>query len=108
MRETDYLNRMTHDVRVRVQHFIDKRRVVRFLVQLELEVEPDDWRPIIRYDTVHDFPHCDRYRLDRTVERHRPLNMDFNDALTYAIDDVTENWRKYRAAFLGEGSNEGL
>ncbi|NJL59611.1 MAG: hypothetical protein HC887_08180 [Desulfobacteraceae bacterium] len=65
------------------------------VVQFECRFE-GEWVALVRYDTAHGFAHCDTYRdAIKTVM----TTQDYNDALTFAIRDLTENWRKYRIKY---------
>jgi hypothetical protein len=69
-----------------------------FTVQLEVFIG-GKWQPIVRYDSTHGFAHRDRYFLDgRSIKTE--LHMDFKDALTFADEDIRDNWRLYRERFL--------
>ncbi len=62
----------------------------------------DQWREVIRYDSAHGFAHMDRYYLDgRKVKKE--LNLELNEALTLADEDIKENWKVYQKAFLEGG-----
>ena len=68
-----------------------------------MEVFVDDqWREVIRYDSAHSFAHIDRYYLDgRKVKKER--NLELNEALTLADEDIKENLKGYQKAFLEGG-----
>jgi hypothetical protein len=76
----------------------DKGKVTAFTVQLEVFVN-DKWREVIRYDSAHGFAHIDRYFFDgRKVKKDLDLNL--NEALTLADEDIKENWKAYQKTFL--------
>ena len=83
-----------HTSRLRTQ----SRRVVEFVVQLEIAVR-DAWKPVIRYDTAHGFAHIDRYNLRGRAKKER-LALSFSEALTRAERDIKENWSVYQERFL--------
>ena len=56
MPETAYTLPVAVDTRLRHYHQTQARRVVEFVVQLEVEVR-EVWKPVIRYDTAHGFAH---------------------------------------------------
>ena len=59
----------------------------------------DKWREVIRYDSAHGFAHIDRYFFDgRKVKKD--LNLNLNEALTLADEDIKENWKAYQKIFL--------
>ncbi len=46
--------------------------------------------PVVRYDTAHDFAHRDLYTKDGKQVK-TPLGMDFNQARTFAQQDILTN-----------------
>lgn len=86
---------------IRVRSTKERGRILVFTVQYELAVE-GIFRPAERYDTAHGFVHRDTLAWDGLSIRKTPLlvEMDFNEAFTYAIDDIKANWPVYRDAFL--------
>ena len=85
-------------VRYRVQFTTSRGRVTKFVVQLEVQTG-SEWRPVVRYNTAHGRPHRDLYRLDGSITKQW-LDMSFNDALTYAIREIKDNWRRYAERWL--------
>ena len=86
------------NARKRHYHESNQGEVLAFTVQLEVFVD-GVWRPAIRYDSAHGFAHCDRYFLDGRSTKTE-LQIDFDQALTFADEDIKENWRNYRDRFL--------
>ena len=99
MKVTRYVYLLTLHDRKRHEHVTERGRVIRFVVQYETFIE-GEWRPVIRYDTAHGFPHVDRIRPDGTVEKIPLLTKDLEEALTFADQDIDENWERYKAAFV--------
>lgn len=98
MPEKDYLIFLDFDVRKRHYHATEAGRIRRFVVQLEIKVE-DKWKEVLRYDCAHDFAHKDCYDLrGRCIKIAMFLN--YEDALTFADDDINNNWELYRERFL--------
>ena len=62
MAKRTYLLPVWMDTRIRHSHRTERRRVVEFAVQLEVEV-CGAWREVIRYDTAHGVAHVDRFTL---------------------------------------------
>ena len=94
MRAVEYVNLLNPENRIRIRFDTDAGQILKFTVQLEYWHE--DWMPVVRYDTAHGFAHCDiihPYGDDRKV---RLEVRGFNEALTYAITDIAENWVRYR------------
>jgi hypothetical protein len=70
-------------------------------VQLEMEVE-GEWKPVVRYDCSHKFIHRDAYNL-RGKQRKEELGLTYEEALTFADEDIDENWERYQTAFIRGG-----
>src|SRR5262245_9705927 len=100
MTERVFLVPLDLDARMRVWHRVERGRVRAFTVQLEIFSE-EQWVPVVRYDTAHDFAHRNLYTRDGKQFK-TPLGMDFTQARTFAQKDVLENWQEYRRIFLGE------
>ena len=56
--------------RKRHYHRTESGRVANFVVQLEVEVK-GEWRPVIRYDSSHEFVHRDCYNLKGKQKKKR-------------------------------------
>jgi len=96
--EKEYLVLLDVDARKRHYHFTDAGKVVKFVVQLEVKWE-GSWKPVLRYDCSHDYAHKDCYNLKGRSRKIR-LYINYEDALSFADDDITENWQVYRERFL--------
>jgi hypothetical protein len=94
-----------HDCRKRHQHHRYRNEIVEFVVQLEILVK-GMWHPIIRYDTAHGFAHCDIIHYSGKIEKVRMPTLNYKEALTYADEDLNENWQVYRNRYLKEVPNE--
>jgi hypothetical protein len=68
------------------------------MVQLECFIN-DYWTPVIRYDTAHGFAHCDRLHPYEPAAKTQMQTQDYNDALTIALTDLSENWLAYRRRY---------
>lgn len=99
MKTVRYIYLLTTDDRKRHEHIVDQGRVIQFVVQYETFVE-GGWLPVIRYDTAHGFPHVDRIRANGTVEKVPLLTSNLGEALTFADQDIDENWEQYKELFL--------
>lgn len=98
MREIEYERRLDFDARLRAQYRVSRGRVVQFTVQLEV-LRESQWLPVIRYDTAHHFAHRDSYEPNgRRIKMD--LNMTFEEALSFAIQDLRDRWESYRDEFL--------
>jgi hypothetical protein len=71
---------------------------MKFVVQLECYFN-GEWIPVVRYDTAHDFAHCDRLHPYQATAKTRMATRDYNEALTFAIQDLTDNWSEYRRRY---------
>ena len=99
MQVTRYCYLLTLHDRKRHEHTTVQGKVVRFMVQYETFVE-GEWRPVVRYDNAHGFPHVDRILPDGGVKKIPLLATDLAEALTVADQDVEENWERYKAEYL--------
>ena len=86
------------DTRIRHYHRTEYGKVIKFSVQLEVEIKTR-WRGVIRYDTAHGYAHIDRFNLQRKRKKER-LQLSFSEALTRAERDIKQNWWIYRERFL--------
>ena len=67
-------------------------------MQLEVFTE-DEWKVAIRYDSAHGHSHIDKfYRNGRRVKKELHLNL--KEALTLGDEDIKDNWKAYRKAFM--------
>ena len=82
----------------RVRFETERNRVLGFMVQLEC-LFGDDWHPVVRYDTAHGFAHRDILRPSGEAEKTVTPVRDYNEALTFAIQDLVENWEIYRRRY---------
>jgi hypothetical protein len=98
LRNIEYERQLDLDTRIRAQYQVNRGSVSRFTVQLEVLVE-GHWQPVVRYDTSHRFAHCDLYQHRGQVIK-TDLKMTFEEGLTYAINDLRDNWESYKNRFL--------
>lgn len=98
MAEKQYVIPYSLDAQKRHHHEIQSGSVVAFMVQLEVRVQ-GTWQTVVRYDCAHGFAHCDRYNR-KGEQRKEDLEMSFEDALTFADEDLDERWAGYRDRFL--------
>ena len=99
MKTVRYIYLLSLHDRKRHEHVVDRGQVLRFVVQYETLVA-GAWQPVIRYDTAHGFPHLDRIRADGTTEKILLLTRALGEALTFADQDIDENWERYKQAYL--------
>jgi hypothetical protein len=98
MKRKEYLLLLDIDARKRHVHEVDRGRITRFVVQLEIK-HPAGWRAVVRYDTAHAYTHRDSYDVQGRC-RKMALPLGFDDALAFADEDINDNWPLYRDRFL--------
>ncbi len=86
------------DARKRHFHVLEGGKIVQFMVQLEVRID-EAWKEVVRYDCSHDYVHKDWYNM-KGKQRKRRLNLEYQKALTFADEDINQNWRTYRDRFL--------
>lgn len=101
MTEKRYVIPYSLDAQKRHYHKTGKGRIIEFVVQLEVFVT-GEWKQVVRYDCAHDFAHRDLYNL-KGERKKEELQMSYEGALTFADDDIDDNWEVYRERFLREG-----
>lgn len=94
----EYVIPLGENARKRHYHEVERGKIRSFVVQLEVFVE-QRWMPVIRYDCAHGFPHID-YISKKGEKKRENLNMNLEDALTLADEDIKENWTKYIDRFM--------
>lgn len=106
MPERRYLIPYSSDAQKRHYHETQRGKITRFMVQLEVLVQ-EEWKPVIRYDCAHGYAHCDRFNLRseqlinlRSEQLKADLGIDYEEALTFADDDIDDHWETYRNRFL--------
>ena len=67
-------------------------------IQYEIFVE-DDWTPVTRFDTFHEAVHRDLISPDGSITK-RFLQLNFDEGLNFAYNDIGSNWQKYREWYL--------
>jgi hypothetical protein len=82
----------------RVRFELKRDRVLRFVVQLECRFN-DEWHPVVRYDTAHDFAHRDVLHPSGKARKTAMATQDYNEALTLAIKDLADHWENYRRRY---------
>jgi hypothetical protein len=101
LHEGEFVVVLSDDCRIRHYHNRIKSQILEFMVQLEISSK-GKWKPVVRYDTAHDYAHRDIFHGDGKVEKI-PLSFgDYNSALTFAELDIRSNWELYRERFLKE------
>lgn len=99
-REVEYTIRIGPYDRYRHLHNKERGKIIFFRVQYETKIN-DTWHPVIRYDTAHGFAHRDQLNIKGDIVQKTPLfNQDYNDALTFAENDLKSNWEHYKKKSL--------
>lgn len=98
MRTVQFRNLLDSQNALRVRFDLRQGQVVAFVVQLEC-LFSEGWHPVVRYDTAHNFAHRDILHPFGEVRKESLATRNYNEALTFSIEDLTENWRKYRGRY---------
>jgi DNA-directed RNA polymerase subunit L len=98
VRTVEFRRLLDDDNALRVRFELERGQVLKFVVQLECYFD-DEWVPVVRYDTAHDFAHCDRLHPYEPTVKTRMGTQDYNEALTFAIQDLANNWSDYRRRY---------
>ena len=99
MNVTEYVVPLSENARKRHYHESDEGKVTCFSVQLEVFIN-NVWQVVIRYDSSHAFAHIDQYKLDGKKVK-KELHLNISESLTFADEDIKENWKFYQKRFLG-------
>jgi len=94
-----YLRYLTHEDRVRCQIELERGQVTKFVIQYEI-LDRSEWAAVTRFDTYHDVVHRDLISPDGTVIKKWFLQLNFDEGLTFAYNDIENNWEKYREWYL--------
>jgi hypothetical protein len=96
--QKEFLIPLSTDDRIRVRLILQNGDPVEMVVQLETLVG-DQWQPVRRYDTVHGYLHVHSAPWDEERDRSTPVpHGGLKSAVTQAIQDIKENWPRYREA----------
>ncbi len=98
MRIVEFRNILDENNALRVKFELNQGNVTSFVVQLECNFG-DKYVPVIRYDTAHNIAHCDKLHPYRETEKIEMNIQDYNESLTFAMQDLKENWFRYRRRY---------
>lgn len=98
MRQVEFQRYLDFNNILRARFDLERGEVLGFTAQLECRFD-DEWMPVVRYDTAHDFAHCDRLHPYEEAVKTEMATQDYNEALTVAMNDLTNNWRAYRRRY---------
>jgi hypothetical protein len=90
------------DARLRCSYRRRGKQIEQYTAQLEVHHE-GAWKPVVRFDNVHGFDHCDIVHGDGTREKAAVIASDPNAAFTRAIKALRANSREHREPFQREG-----
>ena len=100
MRLVEFHRYLDDDNSLRVEFELERGKVLKFMIQLECRfAESYEFTAVIRYDTAHGFAHLDRLHPYQQAEKSTMATQDYNEALTFAIDDLVKNWSGYRRRY---------
>jgi len=96
-----YFRYLTHEDRVRCQIESEKGQVIKFVIQYEIFIQ-DVWSAVTRFDTFHDAVHRDLIAPDGAISKRWFLHFNFDEGLTFAYNDIENNWEKYREWYISK------
>jgi len=94
-KEKTFFIYLSFGARIRVRIIRERRKVVDFVVQLEVEAEPGEWKAVVRYNYAHGFPHRDVVYANGTEEKETIHIKGLEKVVIYAIDDLKQKWEAY-------------
>jgi len=95
MPQKDFQIWLTDKIYLVVDYETIDGQIVAFVVRLML-IHNDHLYNVARYDTAHGTPHRDiMSRSNNILEKNWLTQMEFDSALTYAINDFKENYAQY-------------
>ena len=99
MRTVQFRNQLDQESALGVRFELESGQVQKFTVQLEYLIG-GQWAPVVRYDTAHGFAHMDIMHPYDSAQKVPVETRDNNEALTLAVEDLTNNRTKYRRRYL--------
>ena len=99
MKEKTFIRWLGPEDRSRQVLNLDRGEITRFVVQYETLVA-GEWRPVVRYDTAHNFAHKDILSPSGEVEKKIAVSYGYNEAFTNAEIDIKLNWHRYKEEYL--------
>ena len=103
IKQREFVRRYTDTVRVRQSYLLHKGKILEFVIQLEIYIK-NKWFAVVRYDTAHGYPHRDYLHPDGRVDKTPLFCSTYNEALTFAEEDIKNNWELYKEYFIKEVS----
>ena len=100
MRSVEFERSLDPDNCLRVRFKTERGQILEFVVQLECHFGSGEHSvPVVRYDSAHGFAHCDRLHPYEPSAKTRMPTRNLNEALNLAIQDLAQNWSKYRRRY---------
>ena len=93
-RREEYEIEFTDEDVLKVRFDRVEKKVIQFSVQYLALIE-GEWRPIVRMDTAHAKAHMDTIRPDSTKTTTDLAAQNYNEALTWSINEVKRRWEFY-------------
>ncbi|MBU0694078.1 MAG: hypothetical protein KKC11_05345 [Candidatus Omnitrophica bacterium] len=107
IKRKDFIRRYTDAARVRQSYLIYHRKVLEFVIQLEICIN-EKWFAVVRYDTAHGYAHRDYLHPDGRIDKTPIFYSNYNEALTFVEEDIKNNWQLYQEHFIKEvAQNDG-
>jgi len=105
--EKGYTIELSRRSRIHVKFSREKKVVLGFSVNFEARLKKE-WKPVIRYDTAHDytgkikwrFPHKHTYYKNGKEVITQFKIKDYNLALTYSLKDLRSNFKQIKSRFF--------
>jgi hypothetical protein len=101
MSKKTYFRYLTHEDRMRCQIEADRGQVTKFVIQYEI-LAKGNWVGVTRFDTAHDIVHRDLISPDGLVKKQWFLQLNFDEGLTFAYNDIEANWLEYRQWYISK------
>ena len=80
---------------------MNKGQVKKFVIQYEIFVG-GKCAAVTRFDTFPIAVHGDLILPDGTISKRWYLQLNFDEGLTFAYNDIETNWEKYREWYLSK------
>ena len=108
MREEAFFITLSIEDQIRVRLELQHGEPIEMTIQLETLIG-ERWIPVRRYDTAHGYVHVHSAPWDDSRDRRSAVEHGgLKSAVTLAIQEIKENWPRYReacvAAFRGEAT----
>jgi len=106
LQEEEFFITLSAEDQIRVRIKCQHGDPVEMTVQLETIIN-DKWTPVRRYDTAHGYLHVHSSPWDGEIDQSTKIQHGgLKSAVTQAIQDMKDNWPRYRevcvAALRGE------